>query len=509
MRGRAANAMPELTEGGWPGRLDEASHAALVLLTDVLPAVDPDHGATHGLHPLLDDPATGALAQVVRERQGVWIGRRQAIGPWPREIQCRELELDAGDVHSYDAGHAQQTIWPLYHDLVRPAVHERAWRSAYRRVNKAYASAAARAAAPGATVWVHDFHLQLVPWYLRRLRPDLRIGFFLHTSFPAATLLEHMPMHEEIVRGLLGADVVGFQSAPAAENFLRLTHDLPATGDLSTTDEPAATEALAGVYPLSVDAGAIAALAARADIAERAAALRRQLGRPALIILSLDSADESYGIERRLRAIGALYRNRVLQPDQVALIQLVSPSRSSPPDLGGLTGAIAREAARINGEFASVGRPCLHYVVDTPTLADRVALYRAADILLATPLREGASVPAMEFVAAARPDSAVVLSQFTGSSALLAEAFLANPYDDDELRTAVSAALVADAGERARRLRSMREFVRGYDNHAWANVFLSALGAEHRLPEHRSTVRRRSHTGARQRSPVSTRHRPH
>lgn len=456
--------------------------APFVIVTDLLPGDQPERHATLDVTPeampgvtaLPDDPTTNALAALAARRHGAWIGRPQDAVPhgWP--VTFRTLSLDPDDVHGYDAGHARETIWPLYHDLVRPAIHERRWRSAYSRVNRAFAAAANREAAPGATVWVHDYHLQLVPGLLRRARPDLRIGFFLSTAFPSVDLLQHMPMHRDIVHGLLGADVLGFQTAQAAENFLRLTHDLANVRRPSDHAYSPGT-AQVGVFPTSADTGAIATIAARADIAVRAAGLRASLGNPDLVILSIDALDESQGIERRLRSINGMFRGGDLRPQDATLVEIVTGATNGAADRAG---EIALEVARLNGEFASVGRPCVHFVLDTPNLEDRVALYLAADVMMATPLREGANVPALEYIAATKPDGALVLSRFSGTSAMLPEAYLVNPYDDGQIRYGLLAAVSASPDERCRRMQAMREYVTSYDNHAWARTFLAALGAE-------------------------------
>lgn len=434
--------------------------SSLVVMTDPLPPTDPLERPTFGL--LLDDPTTAALLAVVSDQRGVWVGREPGHSaenvPAHRK---RPLRLTAEDVHAFDLGQSRSAILPLYHDLAGPARYHRRWRRAYRSVNAVYARAAAEEAAPGATVWINDYKLQLVPRLLRRLRPDVRIGLHLQTPFPAADLFRRMPLHRDILAGLLGADLLGFQTASAAENFLRLSQD--------ATDKPPNV----GVYPVAPDTVAIRQLAARSDMIERANALRRSLGGPTTVILSINSAEQSQGVERRLLSLDEAFRHRQLKAGDVTVIQILLGSTS---ELDQSTGdGIARAVARVNGQYAAVGRPCVHYQVARPDLAERVALYLAADLMLATPLREGATMPALEFVAAARNRSALVLSEFSGTAAMLPDAYIVNPYDDDAVRTSIANARTASDNERERRMRKMRDYVLGYDNHVWAGQFLSAL----------------------------------
>ena len=434
--------------------------SSFVLVTDPLPPTDPRARPPSGR--LLDDPALAALRVKVRDEHGVWIGRES--GPVtdrvPNDHQ-RPLRIPPDEADAFDLGQSRGAIWPLYHDLAGSGVYQTRWRRAYRSVNATYAKAAAEEAAPGGTVWVDDYRLQLVPRLLRRLRPDVRIGFYLHTPFPPADLMRRMPSYPHLLAGLLGADLLGFQTANAAENFLRLSQDL--------TDTPPNV----GVYPVGPDSTAIRRLAVRPDVLERANALRRSLGDPSTVILSINTADQSQGVERRLLGLEQAFRTRQLRAREVAMIQIVLGSTA---DLDQSTGdGIARAVARVNGKYATVGRPRIHYLVASPDLAERVALYLATDLLLATPLREGASVPALEFVSAARSRSTLLLSEFSGTANVLPDAHIVNPYDDEAVRTGLARALATSPDERAKRMRAMRDYVLGYDNHLWAAQFLAAL----------------------------------
>jgi trehalose 6-phosphate synthase len=417
---------------------------------------------------LPDDPALVALQATAARARGAWVCRRGDVEP---AVPLRRHPVDSVALGMHDTGHAD-TVWPRYHDL-GPGRYDPAWRRAFRSVNTAFADAAAAQAAPGATVWVHGHTLQLVPAVLRRLRPDLRIGFTLPTHFPAG---ETLPMHREVVRGLLGADLVGFASAAAAENFLRRSQDV--------TDRPPCV----GVFPSSVQAPAIAALLAKPAVSAAAAQLRTRLGNPETVLLCVNPPEPSQGIEERLLTFGRAFDDGHLDPQRCVVVQIVLGRAADPLVADG----IARAAAHVNGQHAALGRPVVHYAVDTPSLAERVAYYRAADVLVATPLREGTTVAALEFAAAAREGGAVVLSEFSGTATVLRDAFRVNPHDPESVQAGITAALSDPAREQ--RMARMRGYVTDYHTFTWAESFLRTLRATPRSQS--ATVEARYATGA-------------
>jgi trehalose 6-phosphate synthase len=259
------------------------------------------------------------------------------------------------------------------------------------------------------------------------------------------------------MRGLLAADLLGFQTAVAAENFLRRTQDM--------THRPPSV----GVFPTSVQTSAIAALVGTAAVDAAAGELRHRLGDPHTVILCVNPPERSQGIAERLLALGDAFADGRLDPRQTVVIQIVL-GRPTDPDVAD---DIARAAGRVNGEHATIGRPAVHYIVDTPGLAERVAYYRTADVLLATPLREGSTTAALEFVAAARDDAALVLSDLSGTATVLPDAYLVNPHDRDGVQAGLTAALNAVPG--SGRMTRMRAYVTDYDTYTWADAFLRTL----------------------------------
>ncbi len=435
--------------------------APLLVLTDRAPRDPAGELVVPGVG-LVDDATLGALQQAAARAQGLWLcraGERHPVVPVRRHL------IDLPEAVAHDAGQ-DSMLWPVYHDL-GPGRFDHTWWTAYRAVNSAYAEAAATRAARGATVWVHGHTLQLVPAMLRQHRPDVRIGFFLPTHFPAADTLRILPMHQEVIHGLLGADLLGFQTSAAAEHFLRTTHEL--------TEQPPNV----GVYPTSVDTPAITAAVTSPSVVAAAAMLRERLGDPRRVILSINPPEGSQGVEQRLQALGNAFSDGTLDSSDTVVIQVVL---GHPGARTATTDGIAQAAARINGQHAAVGRPCVHYVLETPALPERLAYYRAADVLLATPLREGATTAALEFAAAARANAALVLSELSGSASVLPDAYLVNPHDDAQVQAGLTSALADPPEQRESRMMYMRRHVTEYSANTWAATFLRTLRSIERRP---------------------------
>ncbi|MFI5914830.1 trehalose-6-phosphate synthase [Dactylosporangium sp. NPDC051541] len=423
-----------------------------------------------------------ALEPVARSAGGAWVGwggtPDEVAEPFDHDgVHIHPVKLSAEDVDRYYEGQSNSTIWPLFHDAVETPVHHREWRVAYEAVNRRFAEAAAAVAAEGATVWVHDYQLLLVPGLLRAARPDLRIGFFLHIPFPPVELFMQLPRRTEFVRGLLGADLVGFQQPLAAQNFLRLTAQLLGLRPEGDRVEYEGRTVTARAFPISIDVGEIDALAADPEVQQEAERLRKDLGGDRrLLLLGVDRLDYTKGIDQRIEAYGELLADGTISNDEAVLVQVATPSRMHVAQYQQLRERVEREVGRINGEFGDVGRVPLHYLFQSRTRAELVALYLAADIMLVTPLRDGMNLVAKEYVAARRDEGgALVLSEFTGAASELGDAFLVNPYDVDDVKRGITAAIAAAPEELATRMRRMREQVHGHGVDRWAREFLAAL----------------------------------
>jgi trehalose 6-phosphate synthase len=423
-----------------------------------------------------------ALHPVLAAHRGTWVGwaggTDDAPEPFDLEgIHLHPVALSAQDLERYYEGQSNATIWPLYHDAVEPPAFRRRWREAYRSVNARFADAAAEVAADGATVWVQDYQLQLVPAMLRERRPDLRIGFFLHIPFPPIELFMQMPQRAEILRGLLGADLVGFQQRLAAQNFVRLARHLLGLRYEGQVIEVDGRRVKSGAFPISIDVRQMEEMAASPSVQARAKQIRAELGDPKTVILGVDRLDYTKGIELRLKAFRELLADGKLTVPDAVMVQVATPSRERVEHYQALRVKVEREVGRINGEFGRVGVPAVHYLHQSYSRTELAALYCAADVMMVTPLRDGMNLVAKEYVAArADQGGALVLSEFAGAATELRQAFLCNPHDPDGVKEALLRAVQVDPAEARRRIRIMQRHLRTHDVDHWARSFLNELG---------------------------------
>lgn len=427
-----------------------------------------------------------ALEPVMSEARGAWIGWSGSADleadPFEADgVHLVPVTLSAAEVAEYYEGFSNDTLWPLSHDVISPPVYHRKWWDTYRRVNRRFAAEAAQEAEPGATVWVHDYQLQLVPAMLRELRPDLRIGYFHHIPFPPLELFAQLPWRRQVVEGLLGADLVGFQRTGDAANFIRVVRrftDLTTRGPVITVPGPDGQErhVRASAFPISIDSARFDEMARTPQVQARAEEIRADLGDPEVVLLGVDRLDYSKGIRHRIKAIGELLEEGRLQVPQAAMIQVASPSRQNVEAYQQLREEVEVLVGRINGEHGLIGAAPIHYLHHSYPPEEMAALYVAADVLLVTSLRDGMNLVAKEFVAACIDDrGALVLSEFTGAADELAGALLVNPHDIEGLKDAIEHATRMDTREMRSRMRKLRRRVLNDDVRKWSATFLRTL----------------------------------
>lgn len=427
-----------------------------------------------------------ALEPVMRRADGAWVGwpGQPDIDVEPFEFEGAHLvpvRLSADEVEKYYEGMSNDTFWPLYHDVIAEPRYRRVWWDAYVRVNERFAAAAAEVAADGAEVWVQDYQLQLVPRMLRELRPDLTIGYFHHIPFPAYGLYSQLPWRRQVLEGLLGADVIGFQRVADAGNFARavrrvLRYATKATGITVPQEDGTTRNALAKAFPISIDAASYIELARRPDIQARAAEIREGLGNPKKILLGVDRLDYTKGIRHRLKAFGELLHDGRVSVEDVTLLQVASPSRERVEAYMQLRDEIELTVGRINGDFDTTGHTAIRYLHQAYPREEMVALFLAADVMLVTALRDGMNLVAKEYVAARVDNRGVlVLSEFAGAADELPSAVRINPHDIDGMKDAIMRAIEMPAAEQGRRMRALRKRVMDYDVARWSRSFLEAL----------------------------------
>lgn len=468
--------------GGMP---DESY--SFVVVSNRLPVdrvVDADGNASWNQSP---GGLVTALEPVMRSADGAWVGWAGLpdldLDPFDNAgIRIVPVPLSESDLELYYEGFSNDTLWPLYHDVIAQPSYHRVWWDRYQQVNRRFAAAVDRVSAPGATVWVQDYQLQLVPQMLREQRPDLLIGFFNHIPFPAYGLFSQLPWRRQIIDGLLGADVVGFQRVADAGNFSRAVRRLRGYTtkapyiEVPPTEDAEARRVIAKAFPISIDVAGFQELAARPDVQERARQIRADLGNPKTLMLGVDRLDYTKGITHRLKAFGELLAEKRLSVEDVMLVQVATPSRERVESYRQLRDEIELAVGRINGDYGTISHQAVAYLHHGFPREEMAALYLAADVMLVTALRDGMNLVAKEYVAArADEEGVLILSEFTGASDELRAALLVNPHDIDGVKDAILRAIDMPRHERRKRMRSLRKRVAENDVAKWSDSFLTTL----------------------------------
>jgi trehalose 6-phosphate synthase/phosphatase len=446
-------------------------------------------------------PSPGGLATGLRGRHersgGLWLGwpgnvsdlgavLRQELEQRLEELRIVPLYLTDEEHEAYYQGFSNGALWPLCHYLLDKVAMDAQQFAAYRSVNERFADLVASRFQAGDLIWVHDYHLMLLPGLLRERLPDARIGFFLHIPFPSYEVFRILPWRRGILEGLLGADLIGFHTLAYLRHFT--TSLLRIAGLESQVDHLAynGREVRLGAFPMGIDVGAFTAMAESEDARAAAAAIRGEAG-DRKILLGIDRLDYTKGLPTRLLAFERLLERKPELREKVRFLQVAEPSRVGIGPYDALGQQVDELAGRINGRFGTATAVPVHYMHQSFTQPEVVTMYRAADVMVVTPLRDGMNLVAKEFCASRTDeDGVLILSEFAGAAAELGEALRVNPYDVDQLAEVFEQALEMSAEERRTRMRSLRQRVMEYDVHRWANSFLEVLesmpGGPSKLP---------------------------
>ncbi len=426
--------------------------------------------------------APGGLAPIVRralgDRGGAWVSWSGAGATWPpRSIENVPFELFTFDLAKRDAdgfysGFANRTLWPLFHDMVVQPVFNSTWWSGYANANDACAlttRVALDQVGDDSTVWVHDYHLMLVPERLRSLGVQNPVSFFLHTPFPSPAVFARLPQRRELIQGLSGADLVGFHTEGDRQRF-ETTWSLFGQGKAPSTV----------AVPASIDAASFRSDARNPAVLKRAALLRERFDNR-IMLFGVERLDYTKGIPERLKALELLLTRRSDLRRRVVYVQVAHPSREKVPEYRRLRATVEGEIGRLNGRFTTPGNDVpfryLHRAVSQEQL---MAYYVAADVALVTPLRDGMNLVAKEYVVtqtAAKGAGALVLSEFAGAAAELTDAILCNPYDIDGTADAIEQAIEMDEDDRRKRLSVMAVQIENNDIEHWADQLLRSVEA--------------------------------
>jgi trehalose 6-phosphate synthase len=432
-----------------------------------------------------------ALRPVMATHPGAWIGWDGGTKGMPQTlpdsgVQLMPIGLSAAQVRDYYRGFSNATMWPLLHNAIEKPRFERAWWRAYQDVNRVFAERAAAALGdrPDAIAWVHDYHLTLVPQLLRDRHADQPIGFFLHVPWPSPDIYARLPWREQVLRGLLGADVVGFHTDEYRVNFLRSCARVLSDSGIEVRGAsvvlPDGRAVATVTAPISIDAAEFAALAADPEVKDAVSALEEQFSGRTLL-LGADRLDYTKGIIERLLAIEMLLERRPDLRTTLAFLQIAMPSRDDVREYRQLRSTVEQHVGRINGRFTAPGNDVpVHYLYRGLSKQRLSAYYAFADGMLVTPLIDGMNLVCKEYVTVQQAhggSGVLVLSEFTGAAVELSPAVLCNPFDVEGLSYRIEHALGLASKARHAALTSMANHVRTHDVHDWVSGQLAVITA--------------------------------
>lgn len=426
---------------------------------------------------------TTALLPVLESQGGVWVGmgdapdlpERQLYPAEHPDFLVRRVPLSEEELDNYYYGMANRVLWPVSHYLIQHLELNNAFIETYREVNRRFADAVLEESPddPDEVIWIQDYHLMLAPRHVRDARPDATIGHFWHIPWPAMEVFRILPWSRELLRGMLGCDLIGFHVQEYVDNFIESANVLlgaDVTEDTVTLDgHTTRVEA----HPIGIDVERFERMARSEEVDEMSETLRERLGADKLVI-GIDRLDYTKGILSRLQAFEQFLEDNPDAHGSVSFYQIATPSRTEVDSYQKLKREVDEAVGRINGRFARDNWIPVNYRYRTYSQFELCAFYRAADAALITPLRDGMNVVTQEFVTATE-DGVLILSELTGAAYLMNEAVQVNPYDQNGLAAAIKKALDMPADEAKTRMAHLKATVRDLDVHRWADGFLQAL----------------------------------
>lgn len=394
----------------------------------------------------------------------------------------RPVFLDDGETGGYYNGFCNSTLWPLFHYFHQSAEYDTGFFDAYRKVNEKFAKAVLEVAERGDTVWVHDYHLMLLPSLLRKQLPDAEIGFFLHIPFPSSEIFRMLPEAAEILDGLLGADLVGFHTFDYVRHFAGSVRRIKRIENSMGVFNIGSRLVKADMFPMGVDVKKFSSALKLASVKSNISKNSRLFPRNCRVILSIDRLDYTKGIDKRLEAYDLFLKENPGWRGRAVLLLVAVPSRPGVESYKNLRSKIERMVSEINGKWATMNWEPIKYLYRSFGFQAMVSLYSLADVLFITPVRDGMNLIAKEYVAS-RPDGrgALILSEMAGTSRELGEAFTVNPNDISGVADTLRLALETPHSERKKRMDAMRGRLIRYDLDRWTRDFLDKLRAVRRM----------------------------
>ena len=437
-------------------------------------------------------PSAGGLATGLNSLdeswERLWVGwpGKAIENEWEQEAIRKDLSatglipvfLSDQEIDDFYGGFSNKVIWPHFHYFTQYTdyTHGAYW-EAYQRVNARFAEAVVAILEPGDTVWVHDYQLLLLPGYIREQVPAASIGFFLHIPFPSYEIFRILPWREELLRGVLGSDLIGFHTFGYMRHFLSAAYRIEghehAFGRINMEGRTVNVD----VYPMGIDYEKYAYFNPSDD--DAAVGSIRAMAAGQQLVISVDRLDYTKGIPQRIHAIGRFFEQYPSYATKVSFVMLVVPSRDSVDQYQDLKHEVETLVGEVNGLHATFDWAPIQYLYRSLSFSALTALYQRADVALITPLRDGMNLVAKEYIASKErdPQGVLVLSEMAGAANELTDALTVNPQDSEELIRALDRALSMPLPEQTERLRKMQERLRKYNVGNWATAFMKDLNA--------------------------------
>lgn len=428
--------------------------------------------------------ATG-LGSIYRQGDNLWIGwpgLHVPNGDHRREIEknlakesMRPVFLSVAEIEEYYEGFSNGTLWPNFHYFNQYTIYDENLWKAYQKVNRKFAREIAEVIEPEDTIWVHDYQLLLLPALIREFAPKASIGFFLHIPFPSYESFRLLPWRRDILKGMLGADFLGFHTYDDMRHFLSSVNRLAGLGNSNGQINVDNRKVMVDALPMGIDYEKYANAAAAPETIENEVRYRTGLGN-ARLILSIDRLDYSKGIPQRLKAFEMFLKRYPSFREKVSLLMVVVPSRNQVGKYRELKEEIDLLVGRINGEYGKIEWTPIHYFYRSFPLASLSAFYRMAQVALVTPMRDGMNLVCKEFIASKLDKKGVlILSEMAGASKELSDALLINPNNMEQMVAALKQALEMPESRQKAMMETMQNSLQRYNIHHWVELFMERL----------------------------------
>lgn len=433
-----------------------------------------------------DGGLASALGSITKNKAVTWVGwpgiasdelssqDKQSIVKELKQLGCVPVFLSQAEIDLFYSGYSNATLWPLFHYFTEHVIYDDSYWTSYKSINHKFYKSLAAEKLLTAKLWVHDYQLMLLPKLIKDKESRSLVGFFLHIPFPSFEIFRLLPERREVLEGLLGADLIGFHTYDYLRHFASSVRRILGISEEMSSVMVGNRVVKMGVYPISIDYDRFRRSNKLIRVKKHLKNLEISTGK-CRVIASIDRADYSKGILKRLEAYEMFLEQNPGQIGKVILMMLAVPSREDVEKYQELRVQIEQKVSRINGRFASSNWSPIHYRYQSISFEEVCALYLKADVMLVTPLRDGMNLVAKEYIATRQNSGVLILSEMAGAASEFRSALLVNPNNSIEVARAIHQALTMPKAEQSAKLRQMQDIIETYDVSTWAQDYLTSL----------------------------------